>query len=148
MVNGRLKNTRKRKHTDSQSEGLSLDEMMPDSDKRSNLNTNSETDDATIPNSTNKTSEIPKSDSLNHILTQGLNSQNDNMIHTALQRSEPNIIRNTILALSNEMIEPLLDYLHKFLFNKGEKNRTYILWLETLLRLKLSIIISVSTMAT
>lgn len=116
---------------------------MTDNDKRVNLNINSEPEEGQ-PNATKKANEIPKSDSLNHILVQGLNSQNDNMIHTALQRSDLNIIRNTIIALPNDMIEPLLNYLHKFLFNKGEKNRTYILWLETLLRLKLSIIITVS----
>lgn len=140
--NAKLKGARKRKHTDSQSEGLSLDEMMADSERKANLNY--ETDDAAATNSANKTNEIPKSDNLNHILVQGLNSQNDNMIHTALQRSDPTLIRNTIIALPNDMIESLLNHLHKFLFNKGEKNRTYILWLETLLRLKLSIIISVS----
>ncbi|XP_074595420.1 WD repeat-containing protein 43-like [Brevipalpus obovatus] len=144
IVNGvKLRGPRKRKHVDSQSDGLSLDEMMTENEKRPHLDLNFESDDgaATLAKSKDS-SEIPKTDSLCHILVQGLQSQNERMIQTALQRSDPTLIRNTINSLPNDMIEPMLTHLHKFFFYKGEKNRTFIQWLEQLMRIKLSIIIT------
>jgi hypothetical protein len=117
----------------------SLAELLQEEEKKLNCKQNGRNEDLS-----NKSSQrVPINDSLTHLLVQGLQSSNHDMIQMVLQRTDSKIMRNTIINLPNEYIDPLVEEFHNFFFQKGEKNFTYILWLETLCRVKLSLLISV-----
>lgn len=117
----------------------SLAELLQEEEKKLNCKQNGRNEDLS-----NKSSHrVPINDSLTHLLVQGLQSSNHDMIQMVLQRTDSKIMRNTIINLPNEYIDPLVEEFHNFFFQKGEKNFTYILWLETLCRVKLSLLISV-----
>ena len=86
----------------------------------------------------------PTSDSLAHVLVQGLQTRDKQMLDTVLNNSDDKIIRNTIKKLPIDSITLLLTQLQSFLFYKSENTITYIKWMEQLLNLRLSFILTVS----
>lgn len=90
------------------------------------------------------TVEIPKTDSLVHILVQGLQSNSKSMLDSVLQRGDPALILNTVNKLPVTYIQPLLNVLQQVLYYKGHQNHIYIKWLLQLFQSRLSFILNVS----
>lgn len=75
-----------------------------------------------------------KSDSVIHLLLQGLQSQDKKLLNTALQCSKEEIIRNSILRLPSVSIPLLLKELHNRLTKQEPKNHPCLRWLKILLQ--------------
>jgi hypothetical protein len=88
--------------------------------------------------------EPPTSDSLVHLLVQGLQSKDKQMLETVLSNKDEKLIRNTIKKLPIECIALFLYELQSCLFNKGEHTFIYLKWLELLLHLRLTFLMTVS----
>jgi hypothetical protein len=88
--------------------------------------------------------EPPTSDSLVHLLVQGLQSKDKQMLETVLSNKDEKLIRNTIKKLPIECIALFLYELQSCLFNKGEHTLIYLKWLELLLNLRLTFLMTVS----
>ena len=135
IVNGvKMSNRKKRKHADSQSDYQSLDEMLVDPNVSLEMNYGTSLGPINGSN-------IPSTGNLVNVLVQGLQSQNEGMIGTVLDRCDSNLIRETIHSLPNEMVEELLKRLHKLFYQKGDRLIHYYNWLRTLLQEKLSVIL-------
>ncbi|XP_053214039.1 WD repeat-containing protein 43-like [Panonychus citri] len=132
IANGvKLSSRKKRKHTDSQSDYQSLDEMLTDP----NLSINYGNTDGIL------NGDSPSTGNLVNTLVQGLQSQNEVMVSTVLDRKDFSIIRDTVHNLPNEMVEEFLKKLHKLFFIKGDRIIHYYNWLTALLQEKLSVIL-------
>ncbi|CAG2109173.1 unnamed protein product [Medioppia subpectinata] len=86
----------------------------------------------------------PSSDSLTHVLVQGLQSKDKRMLETVFGNTDEKLIRNTIKKLPIDCISLLLYELQSCLFNKSDQTMVYLKWLEQLLHLRLTFLMSVS----
>ena len=93
---------------------------------------------------TTSTSQQPSSDSLTHVLVQGLQSRDKQMLETVFQNTDEKHIRNTLKKLPIDCISLFLSELQSCLFNKSESSLVYIKWLEQLLNLRLPFLMTVS----
>ncbi|KAI1284908.1 WD repeat-containing protein 43 [Halotydeus destructor] len=84
----------------------------------------------------------PKTDSLIHLLVQGLQSGDQKMLDTVLCKRDDTMISNTIGKLPLDLIAPLLHELQRLLHYKGDNNIIAMKWLEILLHTKLSFILT------
>jgi hypothetical protein len=86
----------------------------------------------------------PSSDSLTHLLVQGLQSKDKKMLETVLNTTDEKVMRNTIKKLPIDCVSMFLYELQSCLFNKSEQTVVYLKWLEQLLHLRLTFLMSVS----
>lgn len=74
-----------------------------------------------------------KSDSVIHLLLQGLQSQDQKLLNTALQCGKEAVIRNSVQRLPLTTIPLLLKELHKRLTKREPRNHPCLRWLKVLL---------------
>ncbi|XP_054153024.1 WD repeat-containing protein 43-like [Oppia nitens] len=84
----------------------------------------------------------PSSDSLTHVLVQGLQSRDKKMLDTVFNNTDELVIKNTIKKLPIDCISLFLYELQSCLFSKSEQTVTYLKWLEQLLQLRLTFLMS------
>lgn len=79
------------------------------------------------------TREPPRADSLCQLLTQGLQSADDRLLSTVLDRSDETLIRNTVQRLPITCVLALLKELHKRMHWKGARLCTYMKWIKSII---------------
>lgn len=84
------------------------------------------------------------SESLTLVLMQGLQSKDKRMLETVFNNTDEKVIRNTLKKLPIDCISLFLNELQNCLFNKSENTIVYIKWLEQLLNLRLTFLMTVS----
>ncbi|CAB4056584.1 UTP5 [Lepeophtheirus salmonis] len=75
----------------------------------------------------------PRSDSLLQLLLQGLHNKDEKILSSVLDRTEINIIDNTVKKLPVEAIIPLIEELHKYLRGRGIVSQSHSNWLKSIL---------------
>ncbi|KAG1663724.1 WD repeat-containing protein 43 [Nymphon striatum] len=76
---------------------------------------------------------IPSTDNMMHLLIQGLQSTDQKMLNSVLQKSNEVEIRNTVRLLPNQYILPLINELTKRIHGKSQSNHSYVKWLLSVL---------------
>lgn len=82
-------------------------------------------------------------DSLVNVLIQGLQSNDIKMLSTALSMNKDKVLNNTIKKLPTEHVPAFLTVLEKGLCQNGEHHSIYLRWIKSLLRHKISFLMTV-----
>ncbi|XP_064484330.1 WD repeat-containing protein 43-like [Ornithodoros turicata] len=77
--------------------------------------------------------EPPRADNLCQLLSQGLQSDDDRLLSSVLDRSDETLIRNTVRRLPITSVLALLRELHKRMHRRGARVSTYMKWIKTII---------------
>ncbi|XP_054707901.1 WD repeat-containing protein 43-like [Uloborus diversus] len=95
-----------------------------------------------IPESIEETESTVTFDSMVHLLLQGLQSKDNNMLNSVLQSSDEQIIHNTVQRLPLQSIFLLLKELHERLNKQEPRNHACLKWIKGLLAVHLPYLLS------
>lgn len=140
------------------SDELTLDEKLKWLETNENKNKNDQLKNTTLPEKTNtrqKNNLVEEKmdddkdirtevDSLVNVLIQGLQSNDIKMLSTVLSMNKDEILKNTIKKLPTEHVPAFLTVLEKGLCQNGEHHSNYLRWISSLLRHKISFLMTVN----
>ncbi|KAK3885407.1 hypothetical protein Pcinc_010376 [Petrolisthes cinctipes] len=75
----------------------------------------------------------PRSDDQVHLLLQGLQSKDHQLLHPVLSCNSSEVINNTVKRLPSQAVAPLLRYLQQAIEDKGVRHYSYVPWLRGVL---------------
>ena len=86
-----------------------------------------------IDNSGREVKEMPKTDTMATLLSQGLQSSDNKILNNVLQRSDAALISNTVRGLSVQVIVPLIRELARRCYGHSQTARVTLKWLHAVL---------------